>query len=279
VSTPPDDTASGESVAGWDSGWNGAGVTGWDYVGQVNGASGVYLGGGWVLTAGHVGGGDFTLNGTTYGEVSGSAQNVPNNSVDSAIDSSLSGTTADLTLFQISSSPTEFSDFTDGSAVVMIGYGGGDGETWGANNVTNINQTTPLNFNGNWDSLDFYTLNGSDSNLVGGINNTAQLVVFDSGGGDFIYNAATHQWELAGINEAQLVDNSNNIVGSAFVQLSDYAGQIDSMTGLSLAATPEPPPWLLLGLGLGAIGAWNRRAAVQPRRPAPKSRCTGPSAI
>jgi len=62
---------------------------GWSYVGSVNysdgslNASGVYLGeyGGsyWVLTANHVatdGLGSYTLNGTTYGFVTGSGQRV-----------------------------------------------------------------------------------------------------------------------------------------------------------------------------------------------------------
>jgi hypothetical protein len=86
------------SIANWDTGWaqpdvEPAGesyVTGWDYVGQVNGASGVYLGNGWVLTAAHVSGGDFTLDGITYGMVDGSDESVGS---------------SDLTLFQISSSP------------------------------------------------------------------------------------------------------------------------------------------------------------------------------
>jgi hypothetical protein len=39
---------------------------GWSYVGQLNGASCVYLGNGWVLTAGHVGEGTVSLNGTAY---------------------------------------------------------------------------------------------------------------------------------------------------------------------------------------------------------------------
>jgi len=58
------------SLSSWSSGW-GAGNThdGWDYVGQVGGASdasGVYLGNGWVITAGHVGALDFTLGTNTY---------------------------------------------------------------------------------------------------------------------------------------------------------------------------------------------------------------------
>ena len=42
------------------------GFFGWDYVGQVNGESGTYLGFGYVITNDHVGPGDFILDGVTY---------------------------------------------------------------------------------------------------------------------------------------------------------------------------------------------------------------------
>src|SRR5690349_14313023 len=38
----------------------------WESVGQVNGPSGVYLGAGWVLTAGHVGPGDARFLGQVF---------------------------------------------------------------------------------------------------------------------------------------------------------------------------------------------------------------------
>lgn len=40
--------------------------TGFDHVGHIRGTSGVYVGGGWVLTAAHVGAGDFWLDGVRY---------------------------------------------------------------------------------------------------------------------------------------------------------------------------------------------------------------------
>ena len=93
-----DTTAPTDSdISGWDSGWGESGVTGWDYVGSIGGASGVYLGNGWVLTAGHVGAGTFILNsgpaaGTYYYD--GVSDPIAN-----------SNGTADLTLFQLTSSP------------------------------------------------------------------------------------------------------------------------------------------------------------------------------
>jgi hypothetical protein len=257
VTTPPDDTASGDSAPGWDTGWSGSGVTGWNYVGQVNGAGGVYLGNGYVLTAGHVGAGNFTLGGTTYDLVSGSAQDIGS---------------ADLTLFQISSAPSlpaltlaqtapqTVGGFSAGSAAVIIGYGGGQGETWGENTVTQINQSVVVY---SFTSNDFFTLNGTSYYFGGNETNTAQLVGGDSGGGDFIYNSATGQWELAGINEAYLTDpNQNNaIVGSAMIQLSTYATAINTDM-LSADATPEPPTWMLIGFGLLAAQGWSRWCAA-----------------
>jgi hypothetical protein len=264
VTTPPDDTASGYSAPGWDTGWSGSGVTGWDYVGLIDGASGVYLGNGFVLTAAHVGAGNFTLDGTTYSVVANSAQNIG---------------TADLTLFQISSSPElpaltlaqstpTAAGYSAGSAVVMIGYGGGQGETWGENNVTQVNQTvTGIS---PYTSTDFYTLNGTYyyHHGTGSFTNTAQLVSGDSGGGDFIYNSTTGLWELAGINEAYLTDsNTNNTpVGSAMVQLSSYATAINADM-LAAETTPEPPTWMLVLIPLLAAQGWSywRRAYPRPR--------------
>ena len=47
---------------------------GFDNVGSVNGLSGVYLGNGWVLTAGHVGSGPMVFGGVTYSPGPGSFQ-------------------------------------------------------------------------------------------------------------------------------------------------------------------------------------------------------------
>ncbi len=53
-------------------------VSGWAYVGAVNSASGTYLGHGWVITADHVGSGDFTLDGVVYPLVPGSEEGFDN---------------------------------------------------------------------------------------------------------------------------------------------------------------------------------------------------------
>lgn len=57
---------------------DGSAVVGWDYVGTINGASGVYLGNGWVITASHVGASTFTLGATSYSPVANSAVRILN---------------------------------------------------------------------------------------------------------------------------------------------------------------------------------------------------------
>src|SRR5208283_1275049 len=102
------------------------GSTPWNYVGSINGASGVYLGDydgtNWVLTAAHVGLGNFTLGGVTYDAVSGSAFSIYNSD----------GSLTDLSLFQISGTPG-LPDLpiasiapSSGTTVQMIGFGGGE---------------------------------------------------------------------------------------------------------------------------------------------------------
>jgi hypothetical protein len=261
-------------ISNWDSGWGESDITGWDYVGTVNYASAVYLGNGWVLTAGHVDTGTFYLTsgpyaGTyTYDGVSESISN--------------SEGTADLTLFQVAdapglpplslatSDPSSFLYTSSGSPVVMIGYGGGSGKTWGHDTVTLANQYISVD-GFSYLSNDFITSNASVSNGTATATNNSQLVSGDSGGGDFIYNTALGEWQLAGINEAigsgsigtyrhtwYLADddadlpagskNVQDIDFSAMVQVDTYESQISAIVD-----APEPPAWCLLSLALAGL--------------------------
>jgi hypothetical protein len=207
-------------------------------VGSVNGASGVYLGNCWVLTAGHVGIGDFVLSGT-YSAVAGSEKTITD-----------ANGLADFSLFQISSSPAlpdlaiasatpvPFSSSDAGTPVVMLGYGGGQGKTWGMNTVTDVNllvQIDGLPFT----TVDFETQLGTITAGFSSVTNLTQLVSGDSGGGDFYYDASTGSWKLAGINEA--IDEFSN---SYMVDLSNYTSRIYDITGV-----PEPTTWVLIGMG------------------------------
>ena len=272
----------GTQVPNWTAGWSGSGITGWNYVGQVNGDSAVYLGNGWVITAAHVGVANFVLSGNTYAVVAGSTQTISN-----------SDGTADLVLFQInttaidnnatlsllalvlrSSDPIPFAYGTSGSSVAIIGYGGNEGETWGLNTVTQINELiTPQGFT--YVSNDFLTLTGTTTydNPHGSgsksITNNAQVVSGDSGGGDFIYNAATGQWNLAGINEITGTDTSGQAL-SGFVQLDTYASQIDAIVDAPIAPTDTPavplPGLVVMAclLFFVASGSRRRKAVANP---------------
>jgi len=252
----------GTSDSAWNSGWGtGNTNTGWDYVGQVGGpndASGVYLGNGWVITAGHVGALDFTLGTNTY-ETNGTSF------------TSFSFTNAgivyaaDLNLFKISTTSIEGNSLLPtnnliipssypgtGNTLVMIGYGDasvGRQESWGINTVTTNNLLVPLG-GYPYTSVDFGTAYGPTPYGT----NSAQLVVGDSGGGDFIKGGST--WYLAGINEA--IDGNGD---SYFVNLAYYSSEITSV----MNAVPEPQSWTLIALGIAflmSLSPWRRRPTV-----------------
>jgi hypothetical protein len=239
------------TVANWSTGWPTSGKTGWDYVGQINGgASAVYLGNGWVLTARHVGSGVFSLRGVSYQPVTGSEHYF-----------TTSTGTADLTLFQISTSPAlnpltlsqsapvAFSDTPPGDETVMIGYGGGYGETWGEDSVTYVDQ--PVQPSGlSYISNDFLVFYGTYTLSTGSFTNTALLVGNDSGGGDFIYNTATHAWELAGINEVVGTGTlgTQSLTFSGMVQMNTYAAQINAIVNPPASDSPTLPLPALLAL-------------------------------
>lgn len=237
VTTPP-------TVSGWSTGWGTSndlnGITGWDYVGRVGSASGIYLGNGWVLTAAHVGIGNFTLSGVTYNAVSGSAQQVDS--------------PADLTLFQIASNPglptltladSSFSLTPYSSQAVLIGYGDGGSrtnKTWGQNTVTDINQTALVE---TYTSTDFEMRYGTTYGTAAGYyglgsapypffttaTNNSTLAVGDSGGGDFV--KVNGVWQLVGVNEA--VNTTTH--DSYSVQVSTYSTQIKQITSVPEASS------------------------------------------
>lgn len=259
------------TIPNWTTGWGRCGITAWNYVGKVNEASGVYLGNGWAITAGHVGNGALILGGSTYSLIQGSDHGIVN----------ADGSAADLTVFQIAhppnlpsltlfpTDPIPFSQNQPGNTIAMIGYGGGQGETWGLNTITTVNSPQQVSI---YTSNDLETALGTVTAGASSTTNKAFFVGGDSGGGDFIFNTSTQTWMLAGLNEA--IDGNND---SFMVQLDTYASQIDALTGLTaptesigsngsagLSGVPETSTAGLLGFGL-FLSLWSFRGRCGAR--------------
>lgn len=237
----------------------------WDYVGTVNGASGVYLGeyNGtyWVVTAAHVGAGNIVLNGVSYSYVADSAIRITNGD----------GSAADLVVYQISSAPAlssltiSSSTPTDGASVTMIGYGrsiissglqywqvtdSGAGYTWtsspgpgganaqgywvGAPKVkrwgNNTIEGTSLTSGGV--TVTTYNTGWGDTYFFytdfDAVTGEGQGSEGDSGGGVFYYNSATGTWELAGIMGAVgTFQNQPSDTGTATVVVGNVTYVVD----------------------------------------------------
>jgi hypothetical protein len=214
-----------------------SGSAAWNYVGTLNGASGVFLGNyggsGWVLTAAHVGAGSFTLGGTTYSSTGTTFSNFFHN-----------GLQADLTLFQISGTPNltnlSLAHPASGSAVQMIGFGSGV-ESWGNNTIYGYTN---------------YTLSGPPYGGPGVVtlaSGGGQGAGGDSGGGLFYELGGS--WYLTGIlsGTGNLTDNNSNNLGAGTisVDLVVYASQITADLN-SVGAIPEPATCAVIS-GLGAL--------------------------
>lgn len=229
------------NISNWTSGWgNTSGITGWDYVGMVGGASGVYLGNGWVLTAGHVNlaSGTYTLDGVTYTIVADSVTTTGTADIKLFRITSINGLPSLASLTINSSAPSV------GTGVVMIGYGDGSNntsETWGYNRVNLNNYSVTAS---GYTSTDFVSVYGSSGNA-------AEAVLGDSGGAAFTFNSSTGKWQLSGIINVVYTDGS-----TGFVQLSSYYSFITS----TIATVPEPSSLVLLGFAGAAFSglAWRR---------------------
>jgi hypothetical protein len=224
----------------------------WGYVGSLNDGGGVYLGDyngtNWVLTASHVGSGEFTLDGTTYDPIGGSAITLTNGD----------GSLTDLTLFQISGTPDlpnlalAGQDQAPGSAVQMIGFGGG--MSWGDNTL--FGYTTYTLMGTAYGGMGIITLASGEN------GDGAQGVPGDSGGGMF-YQTGGGAWVLSGIlsGAGDLMEGSTDL-GQATVAMdvATYSSQIEGV--IDPTEIPEPTAGAVL-LGLAAlVAAFMRRRPV-----------------
>ena len=267
---------------------------GWNNVGAIWVGGGVYLGGGWVLTAHHIGSGSgFSLGGTTYPMVAGTGHQLTNNGV--------AGKSAftDLYLFQIDGRPAvpavsiASSGATIGDTVTMIGRGRNQTTTltqWTVNTAVSpwtwaeSPPATAPNAAGykttsaqskTWgknviDGAGWLSLGSGQPDLVAlgttfdsgatAIAGEGQVVWGDSGGGVFVKQSG--KWNLAGIVIAQDAYSGQPFAsaafgnGSYFADLSFYRDQIVAIT------VPEPGA----GVQAAIAGAAALLAAAAGRR-------------
>lgn len=245
---------------------------GWSYVGTVNGASGVYLGNydgnQWVLTAGHVGAGSFTLEGVTYDALA-----------DSAITLTLDGGVAtDLTLFRLDGGPAlptlSLATVTPSvnSSVTMIGYGVNRQNVQTRWSASWVEDGVPAVYRGykwatgnvkRWgaNTISGYSTYASTTALATTFTNTtgsAQATTGDSGGGVFAANGS-----LVGIMVVVTGFSGQPSQTSVF-NSQTYSLDIATVRPQLLAAmasVPEPSVLSLLVVGIfGAVG-WRLKKA------------------
>ncbi len=207
----------------------------WDNVLNMNGASGVYIGEGWMLSAEHVfddNPNPFVVhNSTTYladltkTYVLENPANFPGLGLTAA---------SDVVLFRLQSAILGLPTISLGSAssnlnITMIGFGGG--KSWGTNNV----QSGLTNLD--WSENDFLAFSTDYDTAT---QSEGQGIVGDSGGGAFASQSGA--WKLVGIMNA--VDTDSNPDLTYFANISTYSAEINNII-LTQGNIPEPSSLLL----------------------------------
>jgi len=220
----------------------------WANIGRVNGPSGTYIAAGWVLTAAHVGAGDFTL-GTLTLPYDGISHRLTNSD----------GTVTDMILFHVSqtasvpslplaSSPPALNSVVD---FIGTGYIAGSGPmpigsytgfTWfltsarslGNNKVASINYVYNAGF-GN------VTLFSTSFEATGQTSAECQGTGGDSGSGVFQKSGAV--WQLVGMSDLVSV-YTNQPANTSVYGNSTFAAQISTYRSQILAWLGSIPPTL-----------------------------------
>ncbi len=242
---------------------------GWINVGTISGTSAVYLGGGWVLTANHVGVGSAEFDGIPYDPVPGSEVRLDTDE----------STPADLLVFAVDPHPplpilplaTTLPQV--GDPIVMIGngrnrgdetswdpngepppgpfdgyeWGSGKQMRWGFNEVDGYPDFDPFG------TVALFSLFDADTSP-----DEAHAASGDSGGAVFRHSG--EYWELVGVMYAVGVfagqPSQTALYGNRtyMADVSFYADQIEAVTAL-----PEADASLLFGAGVVCLVAIARR--------------------
>lgn len=233
---------------------------GWSNVGLRGSWGAIYLGNGWVLTAGHVAAGTVELDGLSYPHLPSLVTQIENGD----------GSLADLRVFGLALPHPPLPDLplastspALGEPAILIGpgvdrgaatswqpnpplppiiegyeWGGGSAMRWGTNEIA----PTPA-----MPILD--TMSIATEFDEGDTTHECQAAVGDSGGALFIENAGT--WELAGVLFAiggYINQPSNTALYGNPTYAADIAVYRDSI--LDIISVPEPGGGLLAGLAL-----------------------------
>jgi hypothetical protein len=228
----------------------------WANVGQIGGgASGIYLGGGWVLTASHVGVGTIALAGGAY-PPGGRWLQLTNSD----------GTTTDLIMFHLATQPplpsiplvgTTPSAFTQ---VDLVGCGliAGSGQSsigiytgfywssvqfksWGNNRIS-LGGVSSVNIG--YGNLSAFSMDFTSPGTLGPNSQTsdeAQVAPGDSGGA--VFAKAGSVWQLAGVIDAEGTQvnqaASTSVYGDSTyaADVATYKNQINAV----LSSGPVPP--------------------------------------
>lgn len=220
----------------------------WANIGRVNGSSGIYIAAGWVLTAAHVGAGDFTL-GTITLPYDGISHRLTN----------FDGTVTDMILFHVSqtapvpslplaSSPPAISSVVDfigtgyiaSSGPMPIGsytgftWASTSTSSWGNNKVALINYVYNAGF-GN------VTLFSTEFDATGQTSDECQATVGDSGSGVFQKSGAV--WQLVGMTDL-ISAEPNQPANTSVYGNSTFAAQISTYRSQMLGWLGSIPPTL-----------------------------------
>jgi len=230
------------------------GLSVYDNVGRIGAGSGVYIGHGYVLTATHVAGSSFNLDGASLGIAK--VKTFVRTSNNYASDVSLYRLTEPTALSHLS--PIALAETTParGSDVVLVGTGitnaGSRDKSWAMNQIASNNYDTLVAGN----HLEGMKLIYND------LPNEGQAASGDSGGA--VFRFVDGQYVLAGLMHAVgdgNFDGDYTDFGDTTVisDLSKYTGQLaDFMVDGSHPAVPEPASFALLAFG--AIACGRRRA-------------------